>query len=88
MYIDLVFNPWESTEDGQRRTITYIVSLNHALGPKHSATTEKQVTYPQQSSCYVFSAGQQSAKCRGIMLLEACNMRKAFSIQGIAIVLY
>lgn len=39
---DLVFNPWESTEDGQRRTITYIVSLNHALGPKHSATTEKQ----------------------------------------------
>lgn len=39
---DLVFNPWETTEDGQRRTITYTVSINHAIGPKHSPTTEQQ----------------------------------------------
>lgn len=39
---DLVFNPWMTTEDGQKRTIRYTVSLNHAIGPKHSATTEKQ----------------------------------------------
>ncbi|XP_020623293.1 GRAM domain-containing protein 1B-like isoform X2 [Orbicella faveolata] len=39
---DLVLNPWETAEDGQRRTITYTVSLNHALGPKHSPTTEQQ----------------------------------------------
>ncbi|KAL9964996.1 hypothetical protein ACROYT_G028719 [Oculina patagonica] len=39
---DLVLNPWETTEDGQRRTITYTVSLNHAIGPKHSPTTEQQ----------------------------------------------
>lgn len=39
---DLVFNPWETTEDGQRRTLTYTISLNHPIGPKHSPTTEKQ----------------------------------------------
>lgn len=39
---DLVFYPWETTEDGQRRTLTYTVAINHAIGPKHSPTTEKQ----------------------------------------------
>ncbi|XP_068685405.1 protein Aster-B-like [Montipora foliosa] len=39
---DLVFNPWETTEDGQRRTLTYTIALNHPIGPKHSPTTEKQ----------------------------------------------
>lgn len=38
-----MFNPWQTTEDGQRRKITYTVSINHAIGPKHSPTTEQQV---------------------------------------------
>ena len=42
---DLVLNPWETTEDGQRRTLTYTVSINHAIGPKHSPTTEQQVSF-------------------------------------------
>ena len=43
--VDLVLNPWETTEDGQRRRITYTVSLNHPIGPKHSPTTEQQVSF-------------------------------------------
>lgn len=42
--VDLVFNPWEVTGDGQRRILTYTVSLNHAIGPKFSPTTEYQVS--------------------------------------------
>lgn len=42
--VDLVFNPWEVTDDGQRRILTYTVSLNHAIGPKFSPTTEYQVS--------------------------------------------
>lgn len=37
-----MFNPWQTTEDGQRRKLTYTVSINHAIGPKHSPTTEQQ----------------------------------------------
>lgn len=42
--VDLGFNPWEVTDDGQRRILTYTVSLNHAIGPKFSPTTEYQVS--------------------------------------------
>lgn len=40
---DLVFNPWNKTEEGQLRTITYTVALNYSIGPKSSPTTEIQV---------------------------------------------
>lgn len=46
---DLVFNPWEVTDDGQRRILTYTVSLNHAIGPKFSPTTEYQHCLPGSS---------------------------------------
>ncbi|XP_058941918.2 protein Aster-B isoform X4 [Pocillopora verrucosa] len=46
---DLVFNPWEVTGDGQRRILTYTVSLNHAIGPKFSPTTEYQHCLPGSS---------------------------------------
>ena len=49
-----MFNPWETTEDGQRRTITYTVSINHAIGPKHSPTTEQQVSFGKKKVHFLF----------------------------------
>lgn len=51
---DLVLNPWEVTEDGQRRILTYTVSLNHAIGPKFSPTTEHQHCLPGSSQGKVY----------------------------------
>ncbi|CAH1797342.1 unnamed protein product [Owenia fusiformis] len=53
---DLVTSHWtdDDAEGNKTRTLSYTLSLNHALGPKTSIATEKQVCYAQSKPGIIY----------------------------------